>query len=72
MSELMDGSEPTVEIKIKTLDCKPILSKSIKRKQFLARRALLMGGVMKGLVHVTDCGIFLKGNTIEQWSKCVY
>ncbi|PRQ30606.1 hypothetical protein RchiOBHm_Chr5g0026481 [Rosa chinensis] len=31
MSEQMDGSKPTVEIKIKTLDHKPILSKCIKR-----------------------------------------
>ncbi|PRQ29450.1 hypothetical protein RchiOBHm_Chr5g0014021 [Rosa chinensis] len=36
----------------------------IIKEQFLARRALLMGGVMKGLVDLTDCGIFLKGNTI--------
>ncbi|KAM5587684.1 KRR1 small subunit processome component [Rosa sericea] len=36
----------------------------INKEQFLARRTLLMGGVMKGLVDVTVCGIFLKGNTI--------
>ncbi|XP_062012616.1 KRR1 small subunit processome component-like [Rosa rugosa] len=37
----------------------------ITKEQFLARRKLLAGYVLKVLLfELTDCGIFLKGNTI--------
>ncbi|XP_062017778.1 KRR1 small subunit processome component homolog [Rosa rugosa] len=36
----------------------------ITKEQFLARRKLLAGYVLKVLFELTDCGIFLKGNTI--------
>ncbi|XP_062014668.1 KRR1 small subunit processome component-like [Rosa rugosa] len=51
---------------LRAMDVLELLSRSVPAEweQFLARRKLLADYVLKVLFELTDCGVFLKGNTI--------